>query len=169
MTPAERETVYRHWLQDHWGLIWKTVRAYAETPHDQEDLLQEVLLNLWTSIDNFRHESKETTWIYRVACNTAWDWKRSDKRRQRRERSWIGQVPAATEDSSVNHETVERLYAAIRQLPHVDASLALMLLDGLSYREMAEVLGISANYVGVRLTRIRQHFAEQLSGDRDEL
>lgn len=66
-------------------------------------------------------------------------------------------------------EIVERLYAAIRQLTKVDASLALMHLDGLNYAEMAEVLGISENYVGVKLNRIRKQLAEQLKGASDEL
>ena len=66
-------------------------------------------------------------------------------------------------------EIVERLYAAIRQLPKVDASLALMHLDGLSYAEMAEVLGISENYIGVKLNRIRKQLADQLKGGGDEL
>ena len=66
-------------------------------------------------------------------------------------------------------EIVERLYTAIRQLPKVEASLALMHLDGLSYAEMAEVLGISENYIGVKLNRIRKQLADQLKGGGDEL
>jgi RNA polymerase sigma-70 factor (ECF subfamily) len=72
-------------------------------------------------------------------------------------------------DSLPEQETVEQLYAAIRQLPKVDASLALMHLDGLSYQEMAEVLGISENYIGVKLNRIRKQLADQLKGATDEL
>jgi RNA polymerase sigma-70 factor (ECF subfamily) len=64
---------------------------------------------------------------------------------------------------------VERLYAAIRQLAKVDASLVLMHLDGVSYQEMAEVLGISENYVGVKLNRIRKRLAELLEGATHEL
>ena len=64
---------------------------------------------------------------------------------------------------------VERLYAAIRQLSKVDASLALMHLDGLSYREMAAVLGISENNVGVKLNRIRKELAHRLDGLNNEL
>ena len=173
MTPPDQETVYRRWLQDHWGLLLKIVRAKATTTQDQEDLLQEILLNLWTLLGSFRGESRETTWIYRVACNTAWDWKRSDKRRQRRERAWMKQLPPTPltnpQNATINHEAIERLYAAIRQLPHVEAALALMHLDGLSYREMAEVVGISENYVGVKLTRIRHELAAQLTGGQDEL
>jgi RNA polymerase sigma-70 factor (ECF subfamily) len=72
-------------------------------------------------------------------------------------------------DSPPDREIVERLYAAIRQLSKVDASLALMHLDGLSYQEMAEVLGISENHVGVKLNRIRKQLADQLKGVTHEL
>jgi RNA polymerase sigma-70 factor (ECF subfamily) len=72
-------------------------------------------------------------------------------------------------DSLRERKIVERLYAAIRQLPKVDASLALMHLDGLSYQEMAEVLGISENYIGVKLNRIRKQLADQLKGVTNEL
>jgi len=72
-------------------------------------------------------------------------------------------------DSTPEQEIVERLYAAIRQLPKLDASLALMHLDGLSYREMAEVIGISENYIGVKLNRIRKQLADQLKGATNEL
>jgi RNA polymerase sigma-70 factor (ECF subfamily) len=72
-------------------------------------------------------------------------------------------------DSLAEKEIVARLYAAIRELPKVDASLALMHLDGVSYHEMAEVLGVSENYIGVKLNRIRNQLAEQLKGAANEL
>jgi len=68
-----------------------------------------------------------------------------------------------------DEELVQQLYVAIRQLPKLDASLALMHLDGLSYREMSEVLGITESHVGVKLNRIRKKLAEMLKGDDDEL
>jgi RNA polymerase sigma-70 factor (ECF subfamily) len=79
------------------------------------------------------------------------------------------QAQPSPADSPPEQEIVERLYAAIRQLPKVDASLALMHLDGVSYQEMAEVLGISENYIGVKLNRIRKRLADQLKGATDEL
>jgi RNA polymerase sigma-70 factor (ECF subfamily) len=72
-------------------------------------------------------------------------------------------------DALSQPEIVERLYAAIRQLPKVDASMALMHLDGLSYQEMAGVIGISENHIGVKLNRIRKQLAEQLKGAKNEL
>ena len=78
-------------------------------------------------------------------------------------------MQASHVDLLPEQEIVERLYAAIRRLPKVEASLALMHLDGLSYQEMAEVLGISENYIGVKLNRIRKQLADQLKGVTDGL
>jgi RNA polymerase sigma-70 factor (ECF subfamily) len=74
----------------------------------------------------------------------------------------VEEVPAAPDGAA--DALIEKLYEAIRALPKPEASLALMHLDGLSYREMGEVLGISENHVGVRLHRIRKQLAEQLKG-----
>jgi RNA polymerase sigma-70 factor, ECF subfamily len=71
MSPLERETIFRRWLDAHLGLMLKIVRGCAATPQDQDDLFQDVLLQVWSSIPAFRGEAKETTWIYRVAFNTA--------------------------------------------------------------------------------------------------
>lgn len=156
------------------GLMFKVVRGCASTPQDQDDLLQDILLQIWSSIPSFRREAKETTWIYRVAFNTALAWRRSERRRREGYERFLKfevspQAQPSHLDSLADQDIVERLYAAIRQLPKVDASLALMHLEGLSYQEMAEVLGISENYVGVKLNRIRKQLADQLKGAHDGL
>lgn len=168
-TGQDRETVFRHWLDRHTGLILKIVRGYAITPQDQDDLFQDILLQLWSSIPSFRGEAKETTWIYRVAFNTALAWRRTERRRRQKHETFIqfdasSQEQASHVDSLAEREIIDQLYAAIRSLPRVDASLALMHLEGVSYQEMAEVLGISENYIGVKLNRIRKELADQIKG-----
>ncbi len=174
MTAEEQETLFRRWLNEHLGLMLKVVRGCANAPQDQDDLLQDILLQIWSSIPAFRGEAKETTWIYRVAFNTALAWRRGEQRRRKGHETFLNfdispQAQPSHVDSLSEQEIVERLYAAIRQLPKVDASLALMHLDGLSYQEMAEVLGISENYIGVKLNRIRKQLADQLKGATNEL
>ena len=125
-----------------------------------------MLLQDLASIPAFRGEAKETTWIYRVAFNTALAWRRGERRRREKHEKFLKfdvspQSQPSHADALPEQEIVERLYAAIRQLPKVDASLALMHLDGLSYAEMAEVLGISENYIGVKLNRIRKQLADK--------
>ena len=109
-----------------------------------------------------------------MAFNTALAWRRGEQRRRKGHETFLKldtspQVQPSHVDSLPEREIVEQLYAAIRQLPQVDASLALMLLDGLSYQEMADVLGISENYIGVKLNRIRKQLADQLKGATHEL
>jgi RNA polymerase sigma-70 factor (ECF subfamily) len=174
MTAQQQEGIFRRWLEVHIGLMLKVVRGCAALPADQDDLFQEVLLQLWSSIPGFRGEAKETTWIYRVAWNTALTWRRGERRRREGHETFIKfspapQVQPSHVESQLEQQIVEQLYAAIRQLPKVDASLALMHLDGLSYQEMAEVLGISENYIGVKLNRIRKQLADQLKGASNEL
>lgn len=174
MTDQEQEMVFRRWLDEHLGLMLKVVRGCAAALQDQDDLFQDVLLQVWLSIPAFRGEAKETTWIYRVALNTALAWRRGERRRREGHERFLKfdvspQTQPSHMDSLPEREIVDRLYAAIRQLPKVEASLALMHLDGLSYQEMAEVLGISENYIGVKLNRIRKQLADQLKEATDEL
>jgi RNA polymerase sigma-70 factor, ECF subfamily len=173
MSAQEQEATFRRWLEVHLGLMLKIVRGCA-APSDQDDLFQDVCLQIWQSIPAFRGEAKETTWIYRVAFNTALVWKRGETRRAAKherfaqssvvEHAIPGQSATCSDD-----ERVQQLFTAIRQLPKLDASLALMHLDGLSYREMSEVLGITETHVGVKLNRIRKQLAALLKGDNDEL
>ena len=170
----EREAIFRRWLAEHTGLMWKVVRACAATQQDQEDLLQEILLQLWSSLAAFRGEAKESTWIYRVSFNTALVWRRDEKRRRIKHEAFLElnippEAASHPHEKSPGDEMVAMLYAAIRQLPKLDASLALMHLEGLSYDEMSDVLGISENHVGVKLNRIRKQLAEQLKGAINEL
>ena len=174
MDVSQQESIFRRWLTDHAGLMWKVVRAFAAGPEDHEDLLQEIALQLWMSLPVFRGEAKESTWIYRVAFNTALVWKRDEKRRHAKHEKFfaLNAAPEASEEHSAptrDEELVQQLYAAIRQLSKLDASLALMHLDGLSYREMSEVLGITESNVGVKLNRIRKQLAEMLKGAGHEL
>lgn len=174
MTAQDQEATFRRWLDEHIGLMLKVVRGSAASPQDQDDLFQDVLLQIWCSIPAFRGEAKETTWIYRVAFNTALAWRRGERRRREGHERFVKfsewpEIQASHVDLSPEQEIVERLYSAIRQLPKVDAALALMHLDGLNYHEMAEVVGISENYIGVKLSRIRNQLADQLKGAKSEL
>jgi RNA polymerase sigma-70 factor (ECF subfamily) len=133
-------------------------------------LYQEILVQLWRSAARFNGDCAASTWVYRVAFQTAMAWKRSARRRAAREETGIDweelvAAPAAAEEQS---EAIERLYWAIRQLTKPEAALIMMHLDGLSYREMAEVMGISETNVGAKLTRVRGRLGQLLKGASDD-
>ena len=170
---ADHELRFRQWLGEHTGLLLKVVRSFAEAPADQDDLFQEILLQVWLSLPNFRDDSKPTTWLYRVAFNTALAWKRSEKKRWRRQGSLsISDVTAPSAPSAEterNDRIVEQLYAAIRALPPAKRALVVLYLDGFTYREIADVVGISESNVGVSLNRIKKELAASVKEDGNEL
>lgn len=161
MERVRRQEIFDAWLKAHEGLLFRIVRAYAFTPHDREDLLQDVALQVWNSIPRFRGESKVTTWIYRVALRSAMAWSQRERahRDDRQELAEPGLVPAPP--PAALDPRLEWIYAQLAKLEPVARSLILLHLDGLSYREIAETLGISEGNVGVKLSRIKKALASE--------
>jgi len=157
MQDDDQQVLFDQWLKSHQGLFFKVVRAYAFTPQDQEDLFQEIATQVWQSVPNFRGEAAVTTWIYRVALNAAIAWTRKEWKHRERRQSVDRVEPAILQASPATDPRIEWLYVQIRQLNEIDRSLTLLLLDGFSYKEMAAMLGITENYVGVKISRIKAY------------
>lgn len=157
MKDNEQEQVWQKWMSEHQALLFKVIRAYAVTAADQEDLLQEIALQLWRSVPHFRREAAVTTWLYRVALQTALTWSRKNRNHERNRQSLEALPRVLKAQEAPTDPRLDWLYREIGQLNEVDRSLCLLLLDGYSYREMATILGISASNVGVKIHRIKQH------------
>jgi RNA polymerase sigma-70 factor (ECF subfamily) len=138
----------------HRAVVNRVCRAYTATPGDREELFQEIVHQLWRSYPSFRGESTPVTWVYRVALNTSIT---AVRRRTRRP----AHVPLESTAEPVSRETggedarLALLYRAIRQLDDVERALIMCYLDDLSYKRIAEVLGISESNVGAKLNRTR--------------
>lgn len=172
LSELDRERVFLEWLERHGAAVVKVARAYAVTEEECQDLAQEILLQAWRSVERFEGRSMASTWFYRVALNTGMNWKRNDLKRRQRQRPMFDVAVVSDEgvDGSVRaerREVVERLYRAIHRLPKADAALVLLYLEELSYREMAEVLGISERHVGVKLNRAKKALRELMEGTSD--
>jgi len=159
------ESLFKSWLIEHDRAVLKVARAYTLNSEDCQDLAQEILLQVWRALPQFQGRARATTWFYRVALNAALAWHRKERRRRARQQPILAvedQSVAGLDSSQeiVRREAVERLYRAIRQLPKTDAALVLLYLDDLSYRQMAEVLGISESNVGVKLNRAKKALGE---------
>lgn len=168
MSEAEQEQVFNEWLSLHKGLLFKITRAYASSAEDRDDLFQDILFQMWKSVPNFQGQSAVSTWLYRVALNTALKWKGKEIKHLSRHETLHDRVVWIEEDHSKSNEKIEWLYRQIAKLNEVDRSLCLMILDNLSYKEMAEILGISEANVAVKIHRIKKYLVEQSKSIRDE-
>ena len=169
MLDEDQQSLFMKWLDDHGSSVMKVARAYTLTSEECQDLVQEILLQAWRSLPKFEGKASAATWFYRVALHTAMNWHRKDKPRRSRQQPLLEVQAVATEaidsaEQAQHQDTVEQLYKAIHQLPKTDAALVLLYLDELSYREMAEVLGISESNVGVKLNRAKKTLNELMKG-----
>ncbi|GGF28940.1 RNA polymerase sigma factor [Hymenobacter cavernae] len=149
-------------INSHQGLIQKVGNLYGNSKEDREDLFQDIVLQLWRSYPTFRGGSKVTTWMYRVALNTALTRLRKETKAERFVElgSEAFQVPAVEGGPS---EEMAAMHRAIRRLSPVDQALTLLYLEDCSYREIAEVLGISETNVGFKLHKIKSQLRTLIS------
>lgn len=158
MDEIEQKRIFDNWLREHKGILFKIVRAYAFTAEDQDDLFQEISLQLWKSIPDFRGESKASTWIYRVALYSAYVWVRSEKKRpETRPLAEVERTLVAKE--RVADGRINWLYEQLAQLDPLDRSVCLLMLEGFKYREIADMLGISESNVAVKIHRVKEHLS----------
>ena len=157
----KKDEAFADWLAPHLAALRRISRAFAE-PADQHDLMQELILAVWRARPRFRGESADTTFVHRVAHNTALTWKRGENRRRRRreaiEAEMALRLTAGDEPEAVS--LLDRLYDAIRTLPPLDRSLILLSLDGQPYAEIARLHGLSETNVGARLSRVRRRLTD---------
>jgi RNA polymerase sigma-70 factor (ECF subfamily) len=145
------EAEFLSMLQDYNRIIFKVTSFYADENSAMDDLYQDVVLNLWKAFPNFRKESQLSTWIYRIALNTCVSFYRNTKRR-----------PACVEITQEikayveENEAVAELYACINQLGKLERALILLYLEDRPYKEIAEIMGITATNVSTKINRIKE-------------
>lgn len=162
MHRQEKQSTFDDLLNRNCGRLAGIAHAYAGA--DADDLLQEILLQIWRSLASFEGRSSVDTWCYRVALGTSMTWRRSLARRKNRipsEPSELSEVPAVTD----GHDSVALLDKFLASLSKSDRALVLLYLDDLSGSEMAEVMGITEGAIRVRIHRIKQKLAQWQAGD----
>ncbi|KRA81637.1 RNA polymerase sigma factor [Altererythrobacter sp. Root672] len=169
MLNSERNQIFEEWVERHQATLLKVARVYGSTHSDREDLFQEIALQVWHSVDAFRGDSAPSTWIYRVALNTALTWTRTQAKHERGRQDFEETATSLIAPAS-GDPRLDWIYGRIAELDEVNRSLALLMLDGFSYREMSDILGLSENNVGVKINRIKAAFAARLAKEEsDEL
>ena len=155
MQESEQKEIFHRWMEEYKGLFFKFVRAYAFNQVDREDLFQEIAVQVWRSIPNFKGDSAVTTWLYRITINTSISWSRKEKKHQEG-RSSLVESEHLLKEANQPDPRLDWLYNQISGLNDVDRTLTLLLLDGFSYKEMSKIIGISESNVGVKINRIKK-------------
>jgi RNA polymerase sigma-70 factor (ECF subfamily) len=156
-------------VHEHQGIVRRVCSLYAATSEDRDDLYQEIVLQLWRAYPGFRGDAKFSTWMYRVALNTALLSRRRGDRRVRTTNDLdLADAPAV--EPGRDDDDLRALYAAIRTLPTLDRAIVLLYLEQHTHDEIAEITGLEPKNVGVRIVRIkkrlRDRFGDPGAGER---
>lgn len=155
-------------IENHKWILLKVSRIYCAHPEDQNDLIQEIILQLWQSVGRFNQDSAFSTWMYQVAINTALVFHKRDKKRP-------DKVPLDNNDGvaikpysySYEHQ-LEQFYSAAESLNKVEKALILLYIDGYTSEQMARSLGISATCARVKVNRIKHKLKTIIEANKHE-
>ncbi len=144
-------------ILDNQGIIYKICNIYANSEEDKNDLKQEIILQLWKSYPNFQGKSKFSTWMYRIAFNTAITNIRKSKRHPVIQAlSGTEQIFSEKEEIDYLNEDINHLYKAISKLKDVEKAIVMLYLEEKNYKEIGEIIGISEKNVSVKLVRLKK-------------
>ena len=154
----ELESIFLNALEENREKLFRVCSIYSEDVEDTKDLFQEVLVQIWRSMNTFKGNSAMGTWMFRVALNVCIRFKSKHTRRQARlirlESITILSYKAETSGEEEDIK-LKALRKCIKKLKEGDKALVALYLEGLAYKEISEVLGISENYVAVKIKRVK--------------
>lgn len=144
-------------LQENQNIVHKICRLYTNDSDSHNDLFQEITIQLWRAFPKFRGDSKFSTWMYRVALNTAITLYRKSKRRvQTQDFEGVSFKIKAEDYDDTIEEQLKLMYSAVKNLSDIDKALVFLYLEDKSYREIATTLGISEVNSRVKMNRIKE-------------
>jgi len=149
------EKEFTELLYQNQGIVRKICNLYFNNRFDTDDYQQELIIQLWKAYPSFKNESKFSTWMYRVCLNSAIDLLRKEKAQPNLiqfDNHDYFKIPDENNESRENHE---KLYQAINKLSEIDKAIITLYLDEFSYKEIAEIVGLSETNIGVKINRIK--------------
>lgn len=155
-------------IAEHNGILYKIGRTYTNNPSDFDDLYQDMLVQVWQALPSFKQASKLSTWLYRVCLNTALLYQRKDRKKVPTSSSqeFLVEFPDNSAQSlqqvQQRESKIELLYDCIYGLPRLDRAIILLHLEKKKYEEIAHIVGLEANHIGVKLSRIKQALKQAL-------
>jgi RNA polymerase sigma factor (sigma-70 family) len=142
------------------GIIHKISKMYMDDEDDQKDLFQEIICQLWKSYDSFNHQSKFSSWMYRVALNTAIVYFKKQKRKDHAYANIAQEIEIPSDDAETKEIQIAHFYKALQQLDKIEKALMFYFLEDYSHKEIGENLGISEGNARVKLNRAKNKLKE---------
>jgi RNA polymerase sigma-70 factor (ECF subfamily) len=162
MNTPELQERFQILLEEHKRIVYKVCNAYCRNRDDRDDLAQEIVLQLWRSFSTFDNRSRFSTWMYRIALNIAISFYRRERTRTQHVISGNERLLNMIEAPESQTEEVLLLYRFIEGLDPLNRALVLLYLDGYSYQEIADMLGIRETNVATKLSRLKQTMKMEL-------
>jgi RNA polymerase sigma-70 factor, ECF subfamily len=169
MINTNKESLFNEVFRENKDKIFKLCYSYLDKKDNAEDLFQEVMMNVWINLDNFRGESRISTWIYRIAINTALLYNKKDSRynKIKNQNGNPEKIQAidSFDESMEKEKKIILLYESISKLSKQNRLIISLALEGLSYADIGEIIGITINNVGVRINRIKDELFKIMKGE----
>ncbi|MFT3749328.1 MAG: sigma-70 family RNA polymerase sigma factor [Agriterribacter sp.] len=162
MTTDTQQQQFLEILRQNGGILHKVCRMYGNTEEDRQDLFQEMIAQLWKAYPGFRQEAKISTWIYRIALNTAI----AGYRKQQRQVFTIAMNADMSimndADDLIKAERLKLMYSAIARLTDVEKALVMLYIEDKTYEEMEDILGMTQGNLRVKMNRIKEKLRKQV-------
>lgn len=160
---SRKELEFERIYESHKDKIYRLCLGFSGDHSD--DLFQEILIKIWNNFEGFKGHSEISTWIYRIAFNTAISFSAKEKKKSQTQTGLNFQmdIPEAENNSKEQEIQIQRLYQAISELSELDRIIATLLLENTPYKTIAEISGISENYVAVKVNRIKSALSQKLN------
>lgn len=166
MGEREREERFQNLIEEHKKILYKVCHSYCRNPADRDDLAQEILVQLWRSFARFDGRVRFSTWMYRIALNVAISFHRTESVRTRHIVLGDEHLLQAADENFTQPEEVQTMYRWIAELDPLNKALVLLYLDGNSYREIADVLGISETNVATKISRLKETLRQEAGANK---
>ena len=150
-------------IEQNKGIIYKISNSYCRDPENRKDLVQEIIIQLWKAFDNYDNRYKVSTWMYRIALNVAISFYRKERKSSSAPLTSVVIGMMAEDPPEEHEENVRLLYQFINELDELNKALMLLYLEDNSYKEMAEILGISETNVATKISRIKEKLKKRFS------
>lgn len=176
MNSKERESKFHEIVSGNRKIIYKVCHTYCRDRDDRKDLEQEIMIQIWKSCEKFKDNYKLSTWIYRISLNTAISHYRKEKSKQKLSEEYTNEIifrsedtheqekiTEYSEDNSEKAEKINFIYEYMEDLDKLNKALLLLYLEGNTYKEISEILGITETNTASKISRLKDRIKKQFN------